>query len=109
MILRRLAVAIRDQSWFTVAIEVLIVVVGIIIGLQVDGWNETRKDRIIEHRYLERLSEELDQDIDEMQYGVELAKTRREMGALLLGSLEDPRAARANPTAFITAIEQAAL
>ena len=107
MILRPLAEAIRDQSWFTVAIEVLIVVVGIIIGLQVDGWNETRKDRIIERRYLERLSEELVQDIDEMQYGVELANTRRAMGELLLRSLEDPSVARANPTKFITAIEQA--
>lgn len=107
MILRRLAEAIRNQSWLTVAIEVLVVVVGIFIGLQVDGWNETRKDRTIERRYLERLSEELVQDIDEMQYGLELAKSRRVMGELLLNSLEDSSAARANPTKFITAIEQA--
>ena len=38
MILRRLADAIRDQSWFTVALEIMIVVIGIFIGLQVDGW-----------------------------------------------------------------------
>jgi hypothetical protein len=42
-----------------------------------------------------------------MQYGVELANTRRAMGELLLRSLEDPGTARANPTKFITAIEQA--
>ena len=107
MILRRLAEAIREQSWFTVSIEVLVVVVGIFIGLQVDGWNETRKDRITERRYLERLSEDLVQDIDEMQYGIELANTRRAMGELLLRSLDDPSAARTNPTMFITAVEQA--
>jgi len=43
MILRKLANAIREQNWSTVILEILIVVVGIFIGLQVDGWNEGRK------------------------------------------------------------------
>ncbi len=43
MIIRRLAGALREQNWFTVVMEVMIVVVGIFIGLQVDGWNEGRK------------------------------------------------------------------
>ena len=43
MILRKLADAIREQNWATVILEILIVVVGIFIGLQVDGWNEGRK------------------------------------------------------------------
>ena len=43
MIIQRLAGALRGQNWFTVVLEVMIVVVGIFIGLQVDGWNEGRK------------------------------------------------------------------
>jgi len=43
VIIRRLADALREQNWFTVVLEVMIVVVGIFIGLQVDGWNEWRK------------------------------------------------------------------
>jgi hypothetical protein len=43
VIIRRLAGALREQNWFTVVLEVMIVVVGIFIGLQVDGWNEVRK------------------------------------------------------------------
>jgi hypothetical protein len=43
MILRRMADAIRQQNWFTVVIEVFIVVVGIFIGLQVDDWSQSRK------------------------------------------------------------------
>ena len=43
MILRKLADAIRGQNWSTVILEIFIVVVGIFIGLQVDGWNEGRK------------------------------------------------------------------
>jgi len=107
MLLRRLAEAVREQNWLTVTIEVLIVVVGIFIGLQVDGWNELRKERNLERRYLERLVEEVSQDIDEMEYGIELAQSRRAMGQMLLNALDDSTIASENPTAFITAIEQA--
>ena len=56
VILRRLAEAIREQNWFTVALEILIVVVGIFIGLQANDWNQARIDRELEVRYLERPS-----------------------------------------------------
>ncbi len=52
MILRRLADGIREQNWFTVVLEVLIVVVGIFIALQVDGWKERRKDQAVEQAFL---------------------------------------------------------
>ena len=48
MILRRLAEAVTEQNWFTVVLEVLIVVVGIFIGLQVDYWNTERIERHID-------------------------------------------------------------
>ena len=55
MILRKLARTIREQNWFTVVLEITIVVVGIFVGLQVDSLNEERKDRALEQQYLERL------------------------------------------------------
>jgi hypothetical protein len=45
MILRRLVHAMRKQDWSTIVVEILIVVIGILIGLQVDGWNERRETR----------------------------------------------------------------
>lgn len=45
MIIQRIAKGIRDQDWFVVTIEIMIVVVGIFIGLQVTEWNEGRKER----------------------------------------------------------------
>jgi hypothetical protein len=42
MILRKLAEAIHEQNWFTVVLEILIVVIGIYIGLQADAWNQSR-------------------------------------------------------------------
>ena len=59
MILRKLANAIRHQNWFTVILEVLIVVAGIFIGLQVDDWNQSRKDRQNEQLFFERLHEDI--------------------------------------------------
>ena len=59
MILRRLADAIRQQNWFTVVLEIAIVVIGIFIGLQVDDWNQSRQDRKDERLYLERLHDEM--------------------------------------------------
>lgn len=59
MILRRLAESIRSQDWFVVVIEILIVVVGIFLGLQVDDWNQQRKDQSDEQVFLQRLHADL--------------------------------------------------
>jgi hypothetical protein len=63
MILRKLAEALRQQSWFTAVLEVFIVVVGIFIGLQADSWNESRKTQILEGQYLERLHDDFSRSL----------------------------------------------
>ena len=55
MILRRIIDAFRQQDWFTVLVEIMIVVMGVFLGLQVNNWNEARQDRAREALYLERL------------------------------------------------------
>ena len=64
MILARLAKALRRQDWQSVVVEILVVVVGILFALQLDTWNESRKDRNLEQIYLQRLSADLQGDID---------------------------------------------
>jgi hypothetical protein len=59
MILNRFSQAILEQNWFTVALEILIVVIGIFLGLQVDDWNEAREDRQQEVVYLGKLTDDL--------------------------------------------------
>lgn len=66
MILRTLADALREQNWFTVALEVLIVVVGIFIGLQVDDWNSARIDRQRAQAYAARITSDMSDDIREL-------------------------------------------
>jgi hypothetical protein len=65
MILRRLVESLRSQDWFTVTLELLIVVTGIFVGLQANDWNRARQDRSLERVYLERLSNDLRSDIAE--------------------------------------------
>lgn len=60
MILRRISQAIRRQDWFTVLIEIAIVVIGLLIGLQINNWNEARADRVQENAFIERLVVDVD-------------------------------------------------
>ena len=68
MILRRISENVRSQNWFAVAVEFIIVVAGVFMGLQVQDWNEARKERIEEHGLLSRLHVET----------LELLETQRE-------------------------------
>jgi len=58
MILRSVMKHVRDQNWFAVFLDFLIVVVGVFIGIQVANWNEMRQEREEETAILERLSDE---------------------------------------------------
>jgi hypothetical protein len=59
MILRSITRHVRDQNWFAVGLDFLIVVVGVFIGIQVANWNDERRDREAEALYLDRLHREL--------------------------------------------------
>jgi hypothetical protein len=43
MILARLSRAIREQNWFAVALEFVIVIAGVVIGFQITAWNAERE------------------------------------------------------------------
>lgn len=55
MIIHRLANAIRHQNWSQIITEILIVVIGIFLGLQVDDWNDDRKNAIDTDIYKNKL------------------------------------------------------
>ena len=58
-LLGRLAQAVREQNWFAVALEVLVVIVGVVVGFQVTGWGQERADRDKEQVYLRQLAADL--------------------------------------------------
>ena len=59
MLLRKITKHIKEQNWFAVSLDVLVVITGIFLGMQVSEWNDNRKDRIDGQEYLVRLHSEV--------------------------------------------------
>jgi hypothetical protein len=59
VILRRIVQHLKGHNWVAVGLELVIVVLGVFIGMQVSNWNEARRDRQGEQEYLDRLRQEL--------------------------------------------------
>jgi hypothetical protein len=95
MLLRRVIEHVRNQNWFAVAVDFLIVVVGVFIGLQVQDWNDSRQRAKEEQKLLNRLLAES---------GSLLKVHERELGSLK--SLEDVVTA-INPVLFSLAPSRA--
>jgi len=60
MILRRIIAHFRKQEWTAIAIDFVIVVLGVFLGLQVQSWNESRQERVRERMYIERLTRDFE-------------------------------------------------
>lgn len=57
----------KTGKYFKYAIgEILLVVIGILIALSINNWNQDRNNRVLEKYYLQRIIEDLEADIDEM-------------------------------------------
>ena len=108
MILNRIAKTIQSGNWGTIVLEILIVVVGIFLGLQVDDWNELRKERLRETRYLERLYEDLEKDIQSIGNSLDSYTVREDMVDFLLATIKNPELVRSDPSLFIRSIQMAA-
>ena len=55
MLLRRITQHVKDQNWFAVGLDFVIVVAGILIAFQITEWNEARSVREDERDFLSRL------------------------------------------------------
>jgi hypothetical protein len=82
MLLRSISKHLKEQNWFAVLIDFLIVVVGILMAFQITNWSEARGDRQAEQRYLTELARDLEADITEAQDG-----QNRSLGILALSEL----------------------
>lgn len=65
--LRHVIVQLRRQDWTAVAIELIVVVAGVFIGVQASNWNEDRVSRAHEHELLVDLRAEVAESIHQTQ------------------------------------------
>ena len=54
--------------------EIILVVFGILIALQINNWNENRKDSVQEIAILKSLQNDIQSDLRDLQYSIEFKK-----------------------------------
>lgn len=96
MILARITQALRQQNWVAVALEFLIVVFGVFIGIQVSNWNAAQAEKRLGRVYTERLAEDLRKDLAGhravVAYYTEVLAAVERTNALLADPRSDARA-----------------
>jgi len=86
---RRLSEAARKQDWFTALIQLLVVVVGVVLALQLDQWRQEHELRQREQVVLARIGEELDAMVAHAEGVVAIAEHRVELATLVLNTLRE--------------------
>ena len=64
--------------------EIVLVMVGILLALQVNNWNELKKERLIEQKLLRALKEEINSNINQIEQGIKLQIGYKKMYVALL-------------------------
>jgi hypothetical protein len=108
MVWRHTVELVRRHSWFTVIVDLIVVIVGILIALQLDAWAQARDDRRLEVVYLKRLKQDLQIERAGMDASERFAQERIEAGHLLGRLAEDPSLAAEAPARLYWALETAA-
>lgn len=63
MLLRRVIEHVKKQEWTAIALDFVIVVAGVFVGIQAANWNEARADQHRARGYLERIQADLQADV----------------------------------------------
>ena len=104
MILRRFMQHVKEQNWFAVGLDVVVVIVGIFLGMQMSDWNEGRQEIDEERELLNRL-------LVDVQSNIKLAKMRLDFfdvvekdSFLVVNYLSNPKTFEVDPERLATAI-----
>lgn len=90
MILRSVTKHVRDQNWFAVGIDFLIVVVGVFIGIQVANWNDAQKEQTLAEDYTQRLRIDLRAELEYAEALIAYYESTLAAGAVAYAGLTQP-------------------
>jgi hypothetical protein len=97
VILRRLAQNLREQNWTAIAIEFVLLVVGVYLGIQAQQWQSELEGRRLEQDYLQRMLNDVDLSIQTNELNITRLEGLAAGQALVvysLGRCELPEAQR---------------
>lgn len=107
MLLRRVTEHAKAQNWFAVALDFLIVVVGVFIGIEVANWNQARQDRQEERRYYGQLLVDLRADLDTLARAERLADLYDAAAQQVLDRLDNKNPSQRSPGQLAKAVHLA--
>jgi hypothetical protein len=108
MMLKRIACYIRQHDWFSVGVEVLVVMIGLMLAFQLDRWREDLAERQQERACVDRLIADIEADIPTLEYAIDLQSLRLGLINLLMEVAREPVAATKDPAVLLGAVSQAA-
>jgi len=88
MLLTRIKNNILTQNWASLILEIIVLVVGIFLGFQLDNWNEDRKNTHLEKRYMERFYSDAIYNINAIGSRVSLVNNRIKSLQKVINKLE---------------------
>lgn len=91
MIGRRIVHHLKQQHWTGVFIELVIVILGVFIGLQVDNWNQQRQGHALEQQYLQRLHDDMKLSIETADYNIRDMRRQYRLEGDMLDALKSCR------------------
>ncbi|PTM11001.1 MAG: hypothetical protein DA407_02590 [Bacteroidetes bacterium] len=71
--------------------EIILVMIGILLALQVNNWNEDRKNLLLEADYYCKLLEDLNQDVIEIKNQIKTNELRIKNSNILISILQKPK------------------
>jgi hypothetical protein len=89
VILRRITAHLRRQDWVAIAIEFVIVVLGVFVATQVSNWNEEREARARAEVYSARLADDLRYEAWQLEYLIAYYKDVLDSAERAVGALTD--------------------
>ena len=81
MLLRRLAGHLRNDNWFTIILELVVVVVGLFLAFQLDRWYESQRNKSDLQAHLVSLREDFTDN--ETQLNLAISQGNQEMEAAI--------------------------
>jgi hypothetical protein len=99
MILKRLRGEAARQNWFGVAVDLVILILGVFLGIQVNNWNQARLDRAEGKEYRDRLYSDLESNQRDLAFRIHYDGQTLAHAQAALAELDRPFTE--NPGAFI--------
>jgi hypothetical protein len=108
MLLKRISHFIKNHDWFAVLVELAVIIIGLMMAFQLDRWREANVEREQERVYINHLIDDMEADLPDIEYAIELQSMRLTLINMLMDVAENPEKEIDYPVMFLGAVDQAA-